>query len=229
MSNNRIGRILILSAVVGGASAAQAGSIQANYSFAMWQNVNFTWNGNESNGQGTVQFQATRTGGTDTLVPANFIAYCVELTEHIGGGGNTHPNVVPLLGSTTQTGGVVFDATRTKNLQLLWGNAFSQIGGDSMKSAAFQLAEWEICFDDDLSLIGVATPFLVKPGQFQAGITDVAENWLADIRGGNWTQEQSLALLSGQGIQDLVTPVPEPATLGVMAVGALTLIRRKRK
>lgn len=223
-------RTLILATAITGASSAFAGDIFANYSFALDRDVNFKLNGNTKNDQATVQFRAVRTGGTDTIVDHEYKAYCVELAESIGSGNQHHNNVTTLLGSTT-TSGVLFDAVRTRNLQLLWGNAFSLIGSDAKKSAAFQLAQWEITFDDDLSLskYGATHKLYVKDDQYQSGITNVARDWLEQIRNNNWTQQKGLVLLSGHGIQDLVTTVPEPTTIGVLAVGGLALLRRKRK
>ncbi len=171
--------------------------------------------------------------GVDTNVPDLFNTACVEIGENINVPSNsTHPNVYPLLGATTTLGGysgpVYFDAARTKATEKLWGAFFGSVVNKTT-AAIFQLCQWEIAFDTDLTLNDPTqlTPFFVKPGQFQAGITDVAEGWLATIR--NDTNDQlprtSMLLLSGPGIQDLVTPLPEPASLALLLAGLL--IRRK--
>ena len=225
-------RFAILAGATVVANAAFAGDITATYNHAYGSGVNFNSTAfGVHNGQNTVQFQGVRTGGTDTIVPNIFNAYCVELNETIGGGSQTHPDVFYLLGSTTNNGGVLFDATRTANLQKLWGNFFGLIGANSVLSSAFQLAQWEITFDDDMTLsdVPLGKTFWVDPGQFQAGVTDVAESWLSDIRNNVVTNQQQLAILSGQGIQDLVTPVPEPASMLVLGAGSILAFARRRR
>ncbi len=230
-------------AILGALSlAAHAGDIIADYTY-IWgiTNVNFTTDlpGNHGpiNGQGTTMFHGERTGGSDTLVPHSFNTFCVEIGEFLPEGSQRHPNVFLLEGSSTTSGGisgpVVFDSTRTANLQKLWGNFFSAVV-DPNKSAAFQLATWEIAFDNDLSLVRQNGSKMWVDGiengsnQFQSGITDVAEGWLTEIRMGRANTQVQLALLTGDGIQDEVTPVPEPGVFGAISLGMLLLARRKR-
>lgn len=236
---SHVSRFAFVAGVAIVASSAFAGDISANYSYYTGiTNVNFMTDFGSvvaHNGQGTTQFYGNRTGGSDTLVPNNFPAYCVEIGETLGQGGNYHPNVFNLLGSSTNGGGisgpVLFDATRTMNLECLWGTFFPLIGGNGTLSAAFQLAQWELTFDNDVTLVGATgARFWVDGSQFQAGITDVAESWLTDIRNGSATTKQKMALLTGPGIQDIITPVPEPASFLALGLGgAMVALRRRKK
>lgn len=214
---------------------ARAGDISANYSFGFGvHGVDYSTNLPGNVGPITsnaTMFQGTRTGGTDTLVPFNFDSFCAEVGETLGGSG-THPDVFPLLGSTTNTGGisgpVFFDPVRTSNLERLWGGYKSAVvDANSMK--AFQLAQWEIIFDDDLTLVqGIGSRLWVEPWQFQAGVTDYAQFMLGDIASNPNGPKAGLLLLTGEHIQDQVTLVPEPASMVAFGLGALALIRRRR-
>lgn len=216
--------------------AAKAGTFIGNWSYQLdATTVKFKTDlpGHQGAREDTsVQFHAVRTGGTDTLAPKEFDSYCVEIGEGIGEGGNTHANVSHLLGSKTDLGGisgpVLFDAVRTENMEKLWGNFYAMIGNDSNKSAAFQLATWEIAFDDDLTLDDEGKLW-VRHSQFQAGITDVAQGWLDAIRSGQAESRVGLLLLSGEGIQDQVTMVPEPATMAGIGFGLAAIARKRRR
>lgn len=233
--NERCTSVALGAIALGAASIAQAGDVDAIWSFSLGGSTNFDWVfAAPVNGQSTVQFDAARTGGTDTLLPSTFITYCVEMGEYISGGPHNHPEVVSLPGNTTITGGVtgpiLFDAIRTQHVQRLWANAFPLVDSNANLSCAFQLAQWELTFDDDMTLGGGGGGrFWVNAGQFQAGITDVAEAWLTNIRTGVWTAERRVVLLRGPNIQDQVGMVPEPATLGVLSLGVIALVSRRRR
>lgn len=231
-------RALIVAGMIVTAGAANAGTLIATYNYELGvTNVKFNTDlpgGVGPRDQGTTRFHGVRTGGTDTLVPNDFRAYCVEIGETLGEGGQTHNYVTNLLGSTTTGGGisgpVTFDATRTANLQKLWGNFYGSIGGNAALSAAFQLAQWEITFDNDMTLVSqTGAKMWVEVADAQAGITDVAQGWLDAITGGTAVNQQQLALISSENLQDLVTPVPEPATFAVMGLGLLAALKRRRK
>jgi len=198
-----------------------------------------TLDGNTNN-YGVVEFNATRTapGGSTNLLPGvgyNFNMYCVDFGDTIAQGGNYYPSVTDLLGSTTISNGptVFFDATRTDRMDRLWGSYYSSVV-DGYTSTAFQVAQWEIAFDNDMNL-GTGT-FSVQgyPGDpVDAGELALAQSWLNNISSGGANQSASLVLLSGANIQDQITlkPVPEPSSflaLGVGAVSLMSLRRRKR-
>ncbi|MBL8086635.1 MAG: PEP-CTERM sorting domain-containing protein [Chthonomonas sp.] len=214
-------------------SAAYAGTLSATYASSFGKNVQFTLS-SANKDQGTVQWNGTRTGGTDTLVPATYNAYCVELGEFINTGVNTtHQNVTPLLGSSTVPGGVVFNSGRTDAMERLWGSYFGLVN-TAEKSAAFQLAVWEIAFDNDLSLTNASGNLVGRDRDASMSgiqldpVSQIAQGWLMNVATGAATQRQKLLLLSGQGTQDLITPVPEPASIFAIAVGAAMLARRRK-
>lgn len=232
----RFGAVLAAFAAVGAASAFDLG---ADYSFHLNQSVNYdtdigAWTGNHDTNTAIIRGNrsAGAAGGTTTLMPFAtnvFDTYCAEIGQTIGGGYVTHTTVTPLLGSITTTGGssgpVTFDATRTSRLELLWGN-FKSLATDADHSAAFQLAQWELCFDTDATLdAGTGVKFWSTSS---ATYRTIAEGWLTDIRNGSVTTHQNLLLLSDNGTQDLITPVPEPMTVLALGSGVALIIRRRR-
>lgn len=230
-------KVAVVSALVA-VSAAQAGTLKGIYNTAFAKQTQFETTFGGHHDQSAVQWQATRTGGTDVTVASAFNAYCVELGEFISPGSEVTHNVTPLLGSTTDAGGtsgpVNFTAARTKNLQTLWGSFYASVG-DKNTSAAFQMAVWEIAFDDDLSLTNDSGRMygtdrdLATTGIQLDPVSQMAQSWLTQIASGAATKQQSLVLLSGKGVQDLITAVPEPATLFAMGVGIAALVARKKR
>ncbi|MBL8059091.1 MAG: PEP-CTERM sorting domain-containing protein [Chthonomonas sp.] len=204
-------------------AASQAATLTASYSFSMNQGVSFSMG--SLTGAQTAGIHGVRTGGDTALLPGApyaFETYCVEVTEHIHSGSQTHSSVTNLLGSTTVTGGVFFDAVRTTRIEKLWGTFFATIGSNQSRSAAFQLAQWEICFDTDMNLGGAGT-FTSSDS-----VSALAQTFLDAISNGSATQRQGMILLSGEGIQDQVTPVPEPASMVALSLGAAALLRRRK-
>jgi hypothetical protein len=186
----------------------------------------------------TVRFNGDRTDlpagpGVNTIVPDLFHSYCVEVGENISlNAVHTHTEVFPLLGSRTDGGGftgpVVFDAVRTRNLQRLWGSFFASVTSNTT-SAAFQLAQWEIAFDNDLTLVDQpGARMWVNPGHASAA-SNQAEAWLTAIRTNAATAETPMLLLRRAGLQDQVTPVPEPATLAALGIGLAAVLRRRKR
>jgi hypothetical protein len=198
-------------------------------------------NYNVSAGEFTARRLKDAAGGTSLDLPMSttnpnydFIAktFCVELTESINVNTNhTHNVVAPLLGATTQNGGVTFDATRVTALSRLWANASIT---DSITAAAFQLVQWEITFDGgSLDLTGGT---FRNNGTVNAAIITQANTWLGQL--GSWTAQRNLVLLSRAGIQDQITAldglpptnvVPEPFTMGLGVAAAGAFVRRRLK
>lgn len=232
--------MIALAGIAAVGQAAFAFDIGSDYSFLLDKSVAYStnigaWTGNHSTNTAVIRGarRSGAQGGATTLLPGApyvYDTYCVEIGETVNGGYQTHSTVRALLGSTTNSGGssgpVTFDAVRTQNLELLWGN-FKELVGNADQSAAFQLAQWEITFDNDLTLNNQpgARFWSTNTGAYRT----IAQGWLDQIRLGQVTDRQELVLLTGQGIQDLVTPVPEPATMAALGVGVAAMLRRRKR
>lgn len=215
-------------------AGASGGSISEAYSFSFVGPTSYTtfFGGavTEDNARLNGDRQDAPGPGVDATIPDLFTAYCVEENTLIRNPGSH--KVLPLLGSTTDVGGadlpgpsVTFDAVRTDRMQRFWGTFIGAVN-DVNTSSAFQIAVFEIAYDTDLTLAAPG-PFFVGAGQFQPGITDLAESWLSVIRAGGGVS-QELFLLTGPGNQDVITtPAPGAAAL-LGAAGAAALRRRRR-
>lgn len=241
MSTVNTSRVIALSGLFLGGVSAFAGDIDSNYSFVWAHYVSFetSFAGTRTN-ELTAELLGSRLGGTDTLCPTNYLTFCVELGEYINPSNNPihHNSVTPLLGSTTTTGGfsgpITFTPSKNADLECLYGGFFTTFA-HSPNMAAFQLAVWELTFDSDKTLLSSAGTLwgtdqdLSTSGIQLDSISQDAENMLTAVRNGTITSKTKLLLLSTPGVQDLITPVPEPGSIIALASGVAALALKRRK
>jgi hypothetical protein len=157
----------------------------------------------------------------------DFLTYCLELHQQIGIGINTEDNAVGLpyqLASLNSFG--PFTAADENALELLWGNAFVESTTSRVKAAAFQALAWELA--NDVSVDLQAGNFMLDDGDaHSASVLAQANAWYDNIESGAWTTRTELMLLTHPDSQDLLIPIPEPATLSLLLVGAGLLARRR--
>ena len=151
----------------------------------------------------------------------NIIFWCAELTQTFGFG-------------------TVYDYTSSSLGNTLLSQLFTEVGGSASatsttdRSAAFQLAVWEILFEG-----GTYGSLNVSSGNFQAtgnaAAIAQANSWLAALDAGD-PATTALFLLSSPDHQDFITDTntpllqtPEPGSLALLGIGILAAIFAMRR
>ncbi|MHC4752507.1 MAG: PEP-CTERM sorting domain-containing protein, partial [Planctomycetota bacterium] len=98
-------------------------------------------------------------------------------------------------------------------------------------AAAFATAVWEIVYEDlpaspldwDVTVDGTVCDLGFRS---EYGEPDTANSWLHALDGTG--PKADLRAFSYNGSQDYIVQVPEPATIALLGLGALSLLHRKR-
>ena len=161
-------------------------------------------------------------GGFNTTDGTNsFVSWCVDILQHTYFGQATSNYTLVAGASVAHIG-----AARADSLGRL-ASQYLGLVNNGTTSAAFQLAAWEIVYEN------AATAYNMGSGNFRAwGASDgsiaLAQTWLGNLPG---SSTYSVGVWQSPTRQDLAvfTPVPEPATLGLLAFGLIGLGFAKRK
>jgi len=148
----------------------------------------------------------------------DFLTYCLEPDETLGLSGLT-----PKQGVFDEGIGSSIYAADAMALTRLVNTHFADSLTSATKSAAFQVALWEIAFDNTADLAGGLFKFTQAGAvRNQASAYLDAANW---VSGGD-----NLDVILRVGNQDLIIQVPEPATLALFGAGLLGLgfVSRRR-
>jgi hypothetical protein len=183
--------------------------------------------------------QWKRVGGDAPEPTGLFDTFCIELTQHIGYGKYTY-DVVPLEAAPSPGGsgvGLGMQSEKADLLREFWASHRDDVI-DADTSAAFQLAVWEIVYDDtrnpdgslDLhaSLDLKAGSFRVKPPINSQPYLATAQSWLWQLDGVG--PMAHLSAMSNPRYQDQVFEAPFPAAIwsGTALLLSIAAIKVKR-
>lgn len=160
----------------------------------------------------------TRTGGDYTGVGTNFWTFCTEITENVGPGGSYTFNVMaPEFAPNTAPMG----AARAALLSELFGRYIGSVNfGSSTDMSAFQMAVWEVAYDNGVDL--ASGDFQVTAGN--AISRALAQSYLNSLDGSG--PQVIVDALVNAGRQDQV--VPTPGALALLSLAGLAGARRRR-
>jgi hypothetical protein len=168
--------------------------------------------------------------GLGALVP-NW-GFCIELTQ---GANNGSVDVIPLEeGPLPVTAVTPMGTTKANYIRELWGRDFDKNWITNPTTANKQMAEafgaclWEIIYETN----GSPATWNVSSGAgFHAtGIEQAAtaNSWLSQLDGNTAYFVNNLYVTSTLNGQDYLVQIPEPTTVCILGLGALSLIRRKK-
>lgn len=163
-------------------------------------------------------------GGVFATLPA----FCFEPTQALSFGkqpedtaGKTY-SLVSLASDMTAT------TTQKNYVGRLWANAYATASTGTVGAAAFQAVLWELLQDSSPSFSS-GNFRLSGDHSFTSQVKSLAQQWMNNLNSDSWTQSVPVYVLRSGASQDLITSVPEPGTLALLAMAGLLALHRRRR
>jgi hypothetical protein len=193
---------------------------------------------------GVYMFNKTAgTGQGQNLANGYIGGFCMDLSQEILSGSNSYDVIMPQDGPRPTTFlGSTMGAQKAAYLSELWGRyydtAWSVVGNytsqQNSNAEAFAAAVWEIVYEDlptSSANWDVTKDSTGGSRGFKAENLDylTANNWLHSLNGtGPMADLRSLSNTYSQDMLVAIPPsVPEPATVAIMSLGFLLIMKKK--
>ena len=194
------------------------------------QSVTMRLNGNNINSSaGAFNFLRNASDpGTLAGFAPTFQGFCIDLTEYVQVGHDYSWTTHPVADSPTSNAGPM-GAVSAANLGRLFANRYTALASAANQNqayAAFQIAVWEIVFDDGLDLSGGSLKCTNAP----SGTIALAQSWLDTLGSGQGWNLITIDDEPGcaQGHQGYVL-TPTPGAAALLGLGGMVSGRRRRR
>ena len=168
-------------------------------------------------------------------------AFCIELSEYTSAYTKTYGVVLPEDAQRPSTyPGVLIGSEKAEYLREAWGRYYDPAWAASgpyteqqnREAEAFAAVIWEIIYENlpaTPALWDVTVDGTCGPGGFYAtGLDSSIANGMLHALDGTGPKADLRAFIYN-GKQDYIAEVPEPATVCILAVGAMTLLRKRKR
>ena len=225
--------VLIGIALTSTASATLLGTVNVQNHNNGLSDIGTIWGGGLSGLTGyTGVYSWTNAGGTGLGTSVPNWGFCIELTQEPYTGWQ---NVVPLNEASLPAAyGTPVGTNKANYIRELWGRDFDPTwttGANKQLAEAFGAAIWEIIYETGSTWNVTSGTGFHATGIEQAATANL---WLSQLNGNTAYFANNLAATSSPYGQDYLiqvprsTIVPEPMTVIILGLGALTVMRRRK-